>query len=103
MPPRPSDRLWLTFVDGTLRTEARLARTGTDGDVSMGLAGSWAAGVVLVDSDEPAHFDQMTTERAAIFTGGRPVRLPDHRDGWRWKPYAVDGTTPTRRVSGSSA
>ena len=29
--------------------------------------------------------------RAAIFTGGRPVRLPDHRDGWRWKPYAVDG------------
>ena len=24
-------------------------------------------------------------------TGGRPVRLPDHRDGWRWEPYAVDG------------
>ena len=34
------------FVDGTLRTEARLTRTGPDGDgdVSMGLAGSWAAG-----------------------------------------------------------
>ncbi|MCY4507503.1 MAG: hypothetical protein OXG35_11165, partial [Acidobacteria bacterium] len=31
------------------------------------------------------------TGRAAIFTGGRPVRLPDHRDGWRWGPYAVDG------------
>ena len=58
----------------------------------MGLAGSWAAGAVLVDGDEPARFDQVTTGRAAIFTGGRPVRLPDHRDGWRWEPYAVDGT-----------
>ena len=34
----------------------------------------------------------MTTGRAAIFTGGRPVRLPDHPDGWRREPYAVDGT-----------
>ena len=82
----------LAFVDGTLRTEARLTRTGADGDVSMGLAGSWAAGAVLVDGDEPARFDQVTTGRAAIFTGGRPVHLPDHRDGWRWEPYAVDGT-----------
>ena len=45
----------------------------------MGLAGSWAAGAVLVDGDEPARFDQVTTGRAAIFTGGRPVRLPDLR------------------------
>ena len=58
----------------------------------MGLAGSWAAGAVLVDGDEPARFDQVTTGRAAIFTGGRPVHLPDHRDGCRWEPYAVDGT-----------
>ena len=57
----------------------------------MGLAGSWAAGAVLVDGDEPARFDQVTTGRAGIFTGGRPGRLPDHRDGWRWEPYAVDG------------
>ncbi len=82
----------LAFVDGTLRTEARLTRTGPAGDVSMGLAGSWAAGAVLVDGDEPARFDQVTTGRAAIFTGGRPDHLPDHRDGWRWEPYAVDGT-----------
>ena len=47
---------------------------------------------MLVDGDEPARFDQVTTGRAAIFTAGRPVRLPDHRDGWRWEPYAVDGT-----------
>ena len=45
--------------------EARLTRTGPDGDVSMGLAGSWAAGAVLVDGDEPARFDQVTTGRAA--------------------------------------
>ena len=91
--PTDADRpRHVAFVDGTLRTEARLTRTGPDGDVSMGLAGSWAAGAVLVDGDEPARFDQVTTGRAAIFTGGRPVRLPDHRDGWRWEPYAVDGS-----------
>ena len=56
----------------------------------MGLAGSWAAEAVLVDGNEPARF-RPDTGRAAIFTGGRPVRLPDHRDGWRWEPYAVDG------------
>ena len=44
----------VAFVDGTLRTEARLTRTDPVGDVSMGLAGSWAAGAVLVDGDEPA-------------------------------------------------
>jgi len=47
----------VAFVDGTLRTEARLTHTGADGDVTMGLAGSWAAGAVLVDGDEPARFD----------------------------------------------
>ena len=59
-------------------------RTGPDGDVSMGLAGSWAAGAV-----QPV-FDRVTTGRAAIFTAGRPVHLPHHRDSWRWKAYAVD-------------
>ena len=79
----------VAFVDGTLRTEARLTRTDADGDVSMGLVGSWAAAAaVLVDGNEPARFDRVTTGRAAIFTGGRPGRLPDHRDGWRWEPYA---------------
>ena len=81
----------IAFVDGTLRTEARLTRTGPDGDVSPGLAGSWAAGAVLVAEDGPARFDRVAVGRAAIFTGGHPVRLPDHRDGWRWAPYAVDG------------
>ena len=76
----------VAFVDGTLRTEARLTRTGPDSEVSMGLAGSWAAGAVLVDGDEPARFDQVTTGRAAIFTGGQPVRVPDHREGVRNPP-----------------
>ena len=48
------------LVDGTLRTEARLTRTGPDGDVSIGPGGKLGAG-------------------------------GDHRDGWRWEPYAVDG------------
>ena len=82
----------LAFVDGTMRTEARLTRTGPEGDVSTGLAGSWAAGAVLVAEDAPARFDRVAVGRAAIFTGGRKVRLPEHRDGWRWEPYAVEGT-----------
>ena len=94
----------VAVVDGTLRTEARLTRTGRDGDVSVGSAGNWATGAVLVDGDEPARFDQVTTGRAAICTGGRPVHLPDHRDGWRWEPYAVDGTdVEAARASRGSA
>ena len=80
----------LAFVDGTMRTEARLTRTGPAGDVSTGLAGSWAAGAVLVTEDAPARFDRVTIGRTAIFTGGYAVKLPD-QDGWRWDPYAVDG------------
>ena len=81
----------LAFVDGALRTEARLTHTSAEGDVSAGLAGSWAAGAVLVTEAAPARFDHVAVVRTAIFTGGHPIRLPDHRDGWRWEPYAVDG------------
>ena len=80
----------LAFVDGTMRTEARLTRTSAGGEVSTGLAGSWAAGAVLVTQDQPARFERVAVGRAAIFTGGHPVRLPDHRDGWRWEPYSVE-------------
>ena len=81
----------VAFVDGVMRTEARLTRTGPDGSVCAGLAGSWAAGAVLVAEDAPASFDRVTAGRAAIFTGGRAAPLPDHRGGWRWAPYAVEG------------
>ncbi len=88
----PSDRPHrLAFVDGTMRTEARLTRTDPQGAVSTGLAGSWAAGAVLVSADGPARFDRVTVGRAAIFTGGRRVELPDHGAGWRWEPHAVEG------------
>ena len=81
-PPTAADRpRRVAFVDGTLRTEARLTRTGADGHVSMGVAGSDAR-----RWGRTGRFDQVMTGRAAIFTGGRPIRLPDHRDGWRWKP-----------------
>ena len=43
----------------------------------------------------------MTTGRAAIFTGGRPVRMPGHRAACRWKPYA--GRRRRRRRSASAA
>ena len=81
----------LAFVDGTMRTEARLTHTSAEGDVNTGLAGSWAAGAVLVTEDSPACFDRVAVGRAAIFTGGCAVALPDHRDGWRWVPFAIDG------------
>ena len=69
----------VAFVDGTLRTEARLTRTGADGDVSMGLAGSWAAGAVLVDGDEPARFEDLPDRpgmRPRIAQGARCSRRP---------------------------
>ena len=79
------------FVDGTMRTEAHLTHTSAEGDVNTGLAGSWAAGAVLVTEDAPARFDRVAVGRVAIFTGGYAVALPDHRDGWRWEPVGVDG------------
>ena len=81
----------VAFVDGTMRTEARLTYTGPQGDVSTGLAGSWAAGAVLVADDGPARFERIAVGRTAIFTGGRAIHLPDHRDGWQWEPHAVEG------------
>ncbi|MCY4661724.1 MAG: hypothetical protein OXF93_18240 [Acidobacteria bacterium] len=82
----------VAFVDGTMRTEARLTHTGPEGDLTTGLAGSWAAGAVLVTDDGPAGFDRIAVGRTAIFTGGRAIRLPDHRDGWGWEPNAVEGS-----------
>ena len=91
----------VAFVDSTLRTEARLTRTGPDGEVSMGLAGSWAAGAVLVRWDEPARFKQVTTRRAVIFTGGQPVRLPEPPR--RLALGAVRGRRVRRRRGASAA
>ena len=90
----------VAFVDGTLRTEARLTRTGADGDVSMGLGGKLGGGGGVRRWDEPARFDQVTTGRAAIFTGGRP--RPAARPPRRLALGAVRGRR-VRRRSGASA
>ena len=53
--------------------EAQLTRAGADGHVSRG---------GVFDGGEPPRFDQGDRPgRAAIFTAGPPVRLPNHRDG----------------------
>ena len=89
-PPSRSRPGRLAFVDGAMRTEARLTFTDAGGEVRTGLAGSWAAGAVLVAGDAPARFGHVAVGRTAIFTAGRRVALPDHRAGWRWEPDAVD-------------
>ena len=85
----------VAFVDGTLRTEARLTRTGRDGDVSMGLAGSWAAGAVLVDGDDGAR----------RHLHGRPARPPCPTTATAGAGSRTRSTGPTskRLVSSSSA
>ena len=81
----------LAFVDGTMRTEARLTRTGPDGIVYTGLAGSWAAGAAIADGDQPLAVDGVVAERVAIFCGGVPVTLPPQPGGWSWMADAVEG------------
>ena len=81
----------LAFVDGTMRVEARLTRTDDQGTVT-GLAGSWGAGAVLVDADQPLRFDRVTVGRTAIFTVGQRVELPPQRGGWSWEADSITGT-----------
>ncbi len=80
----------LAFVDGTMRTDARLTRSGPDGILYTGLAGSWAAGAAVADGDLPLAVDHVATERVAIFCGGIPVTLPPQQGGWSWAADAVE-------------
>ncbi len=90
--PTPADRpRRLCFVDGVMRTEARLTCTTAGGETNVGLAGGWAAGAVLAAAAEPARIDHVASGRAVIFTGGHTVRLPGQRNGWEWAPYSVEG------------
>lgn len=89
--PKPEVRpTRLAFVDGTMRTDARLTRTGPDGILYTGLAGSWAAGAAVADGDLPLAVDHVATERVAIFCGGIPVALPPQQGGWSWAADAVE-------------
>ena len=82
----------LAFVDGTMRTEARLTHTNPDGGVSIGLAGSWGAGAVLVSAEAPARIERVSIGRATIFADARTVHLPEQPGGWRWEPFGVPGS-----------
>lgn len=81
----------LAFVDGTMRTDARLTRTGPDGVVYTGLAGSWAVGAAISDGDRPLAVARVVAERVAIFCGGVQVALPAQPGGWAWVADAVEG------------
>jgi hypothetical protein len=63
--PRPGR---LAFIDGTMRTDARLTRTGPDGIVYTGLAGSWVVGAAIADGDRP-----LTVDRVAGRASGDPL------------------------------
>ena len=80
----------LAFVDGTMRTDARLTRTDAAGVTVAGLAGSWAAGTVL-SVDGSLSIERVQTGRATFFGGGQTVRLPTSANGWRWDAYTEEG------------
>jgi hypothetical protein len=82
--------LRLAFVDGTMRTDARLTMTDAGGIVYTGLAGSWTAGAAVADNDLPLAVHGVVTERVAIFCGGIPVTLPAQPGGWSWAADSVD-------------
>ena len=81
----------LAFVDGTMRVEAGLTLTGEQGTVA-GLAGSWGAGAVVVDGQQPLSFDQIAVGRSAIFTAGQRVELPPQPGEWSWEADSITGT-----------
>lgn len=81
----------LAFVDGSMRTDARLTRTGQDGILYTGLAGSWAVGAAVADGDLPLAIEELIGERVAIFCGGVAVTLPAQQGGWSWVADTVEG------------
>ena len=90
-PPQAERPRRLAFVDGTMRVEARLTRTDTQGTVT-GLAGSWGAGAVLAAGDQPLRFALITVGRAAIFSAGQRVELQPEPGGWSWEADSITGT-----------
>ena len=84
----------IAFVDGTMRTEARLTFTDDSGDIHIGLVGSWAAGAALVEHGHPARTDFVDVGRMTVFSGGQPIQLPLHDNGWTWKAEATEAKEP---------
>jgi len=84
----------VAFVDGTMRTEARLTYTDRQGDIRGGLAGSWATGAVLVERGAGTRIDCAEVRRITVFDGGRRISLPPQENGWRWHAHATEGEEP---------
>lgn len=79
----------IAFVDGTMRTDARLTRTDAAGATITGMAGSWAAGTAL-SRDGSLSIEKVHTGRATFFGSGQTVRLPASANGWRWDAYSEE-------------
>ena len=86
------DALRVAFVDGTMRTEARLTRLDRQGYIHTGLSGSWAAGTALVEGRSVVGIDCAQVGRLTVFAGGMPIQLPAHPNGWRWSAHAIEST-----------
>lgn len=84
----------IAFVDGTMRTEARLTYTDRQGNIRIGLAGSWATGAVLVERGASTRIECVGVRRITVLGGGRPIQLPSQANGWRWEAHATDGEEP---------
>lgn len=89
---RPAQRI--AFVDGTMRTEARLTCTDRQGNIRVGLAGSWATGAVLVERGASTRIECAEVRRITVFGGGTPIQLPAQRHGWRWDAHATEDEEP---------
>lgn len=84
----------VAFIDGIMRTEARLTRMDEDGVVLSGLAGAWAAGAVTATADSLLAVEHVTHGRVAIFCGGQSAQLPAQAGGWAWDRVAVEDVDP---------
>lgn len=84
----------MAFVDGTMRTEARLTCTDRQGNIHPGLAGSWATGAVLVERGASTRIECAEVGRITVFGGGSRILLPPQLNGWRWDAHATEGEEP---------
>ena len=84
----------IAFVDGTMRTEARLSYTDRQGEIHAGLAGSWATGAVLVERGTTTRTDYAEVRRITVFGGGLPIPLPSQQNGWRWDAHTTEDEEP---------
>ena len=107
----PAENRQVASDDNAWRLEGghrRAARRGAIGHPCRdprehGSGGKLGNRAVLVDGDEPAGFDHITTGRAPIFTGGQFIRLPDHPDGARPGSRTLSTRPTSKRPDSNSS